>query len=393
MTKSKRARRSGPEADGAAAPGEAGSGWGPGDKQVVGLVLAVKFVLLVYGAQAFTVLRDERTGSLYEWLAVWNRWDAPHYLDLARDGYVSEGLGARWIVFYPLYPWLVRAAALVLRDELVAAFFVSGLASAAAGLLLYRLARLDETEGTARASVLFLLAFPTAYFLHIGYTESLFLALALGAFLAARAGRWRLVALVGLLAGMTRVNGLLLAPALAFEALEEYRRGGRRWRWEWLSALAPAAGFGVYLLINYRVFGDPFMFLEMQNAHWFKNLTPPWVGLAEAWGAMQGRGPAEALMVGWQELFFILVGLACVVWCWARQRASYAVWVTLNWLLWTSTSFVLSVPRYTLVLFPLYVLCARAGARSHVAGAVILVWSLLFLGLFAARFATGQWAF
>ncbi len=384
--KSKRARRPEPEASATRAPGQL-------DKQLVALVLGVKLVVLFYGAQAFTILSNQPTGSLRGWLAIWNRWDAPHYLDLARDGYVAEGLGARWIVFYPLYPWLVRTAAFVLQDLLLSAFVVSTVASVAAALVLYRLARLDESEETARASVVFLLAFPTAYFLHIGYTASLFLALALGAFLAARGRRWWLVGLLGALAGMTRVNGLLLVPALAFEALEEYRQGGRRWRWEWLYILSAGAGFGVYLLVNYQVFQDPFAFLRAQDAFWYKHLTWPWTGIRKAWGTVGGGGASEALMVGWHELFFILVGLGCVIWCWARQRASYAVWATLNWLLWTSTSFVLSVPRYTLVLFPLYILCARADARSRAAGTLILFWSLLFMGLFVALFVRGHWAF
>lgn len=389
--KTKRVRSSEPAADNSAA--RRGASGARAAWEVVGLVVGVKLVVLTYGAQAFTVLRDQRPASLYGWLAIWNQWDAPHYLDLARDGYVTEGVAARWIVFYPLYPWLVRASAVVLRDELLGAFFVSAVASVAAALLLHRLARLDETEPAARASVFFLLTFPTAYFLHIGYTESLFLALALGAFASAREGRWWAAGLLGAAAGMTRVNGLLLAPALAFEALAQHAAGGRRWRPEHLWALAPAAGFGVYLLINLQVFGDPFAFLRAQDAFWYKQLTWPWTGIGKAWDSVSGRGPSESLMVGWQELFFVLVGLGATAWSWARLRASYAVWMTLNWLLWTSTSFVLSVPRYTLVMFPLYILLARAALRWPVAGGLVVVWSLLFMGLFIARFVTGNWAF
>jgi Dolichyl-phosphate-mannose-protein mannosyltransferase len=363
------------------------------DAELVGLVLAVKFIVLLYGAQAYTVLRDQRLGSVHGWLAIWNQWDAPHYLDLARGGYVAEGVEARWIVFYPFYPWLVRAAAFVLRDHLVSAFFVSAVASVVAAMLLYRLARLDEPDSTARASVLFLLTFPTAYFLHIGYTESLFLALAVGAFLAAREGHWRWVGLLGGLAGMTRVNGLVLLPALACEAYAAYRAGGRRWRWEWLWVLSAGVGFGCYLLINYLVHGDPLAFMRAQDEFWYRQLAWPWTSVGKTWEALGGRSPSESLMVGWQELFFLLLGLAGTVWCWARQRTSYAVWMTLNWLLWTSTTFVLSVPRYTLVMFPLFLLFARTAERRPLAGGLILVWSLLFMGLFVARFVTGHWAF
>src|SRR5215204_6144045 len=286
------------------------------DARVVGLVLSVKALLLLYGVQAFVVWKNEWVGSFYNWLALWNRWDAPHYLDLARTGYVPTGVEARWIVFFPLYPWLVRAAAVVLRDELLAAFFVSGLASVAAGLLLYRLARADgEAEEVARGAVFYLLVFPTAYFLHIGYNESLFLALVLGAFLAARARCWWAAGLLG---------GL---PALAFEAWEEYRSAGRRARAEWLWLLLVGAGFGVYLFINWWVLGDPRAFLKMQGEHWFKSPTWPWVGIKGSWNAVWGLAPSEALMVGWQELFFILLGLGLTVWAWLRLRASYAVWM------------------------------------------------------------------
>ncbi|MDT7778287.1 MAG: hypothetical protein QOC99_799 [Acidobacteriota bacterium] len=363
------------------------------DARTVALVLCVKALVLLFGVQAYVVSKNERLGSFYDWLSIWNRWDAPHYLDIARMGYVSEGVEARWIVFYPLYPWLVRAATSVLRDELLGAFFVSALASLAAGLLLYRLARLDEQDAVARASVFFMFVFPTSYFLHIGYTESLFLALALGAFLSARAGRWWVVGLLGCMAALTRVNGLLLIPALAFEALDEYRRTGRRWRWEWLWVVGALVGFGVYLFINWHVFGDPRAFLNMQGEFWYKRLTWPWVGIGEAWKSIWTREPSDAQMVGWQEFFFELLGLALTVWSWLRLRTSYAVWMTCNWLLWTSTKFVLSVPRYTLVMFPAYFLFARSADSRPVLKAIITIWSLLFLALFAARFVQGFWAF
>jgi hypothetical protein len=356
-------------------------------------MLGVKALVLLVGAQSFTVYQNQRLAPPYGWLEIWNRWDAPHYLDIARDGYVTQGVQARWIVFYPLYPWLVRACAYVLRDELFAAFFVSTVASVAAGLLLWRLAGRDETEAVARGAVFFLFVFPTSYFLHIGYTESLFLALTLGSFLAARERRWWLAGVLGALASLSRVNGLMLVPALAVEAFSQHREEGGRWRWQWAWVLLAGAGFGCYLLINASVFGDPFAFLKAQDAYWYKSLTWPWVGLGEAWKAGTDRAPSEAHMVGWQELFFVLLGLGCTVWAWARLRASYAVWMSANWLLWTSTKFVLSVPRYTLILFPVYILFARKAAERRAWGGLIAVWSLLLLALFAGRFAQGMWAF
>jgi Gpi18-like mannosyltransferase len=363
------------------------------DGRVALFVLGVKALVFLYAAQAYMVWKNERPGSLYECLSIWNRWDAPHYLDIAGAGYVSSGVEARWIVFYPLYPWLVRAAALFVRDEFAGALLVSALASIAAGVLLRRLARLDESERVARASVFFMFVFPTSYFLHIGYTESLFIALALGTLLAARARRWPLAGALGALACMTRANGLALVPALAFEVWGEYRATGRRMSARWLWALVPAAGFVVYLLINWQVQGDPFAFLRAQDEYWYRTFAWPWDAIAAAWRLSLGAKPSDALMVGWQEFFFVLLGLGLTAWAWLRMRASYAAWMTFNCLLWTCTKFVLSVPRYTLVLFPAYIIFARASARRPEAGALIAIWSLLLLSLFIARFSQGYWAF
>jgi Gpi18-like mannosyltransferase len=363
------------------------------DGRTVAFVLGVKALVIVFAAQAHVIAKNERLGSLYNWLSIWNRWDAPHYLDIARMGYVRDGVEARWIVFYPLYPWLVRAASFVVRDDLAAAFLVSTLASVAAGLLLYRLARLDDDEWVARASVFFMFVFPTSYFLHIGYTESLFLALALATMLAARVRRWPLAGALGALACMTRANGLALIPALAFEALEDYRACGRVLRARWLYALLPAAGFGVYLLINWSVKGSSVAFLRAQDEYWYRSFAWPWDAVAGSWVMFRDGTPADAWMVGWQEIFFVMLGLGLTVWAWLRMRASYAAWMTCNWLLWTCTKFVLSVPRYTLVLFPLYIIFARASARRPLAGALIAVWSMLFLALFLVRFSQGYWAF
>jgi hypothetical protein len=63
-----------------------------------------------------------------------------------------------------------------------------------------------------------------------------------------------------------------------------------------------------------------------------------------------------------------------------------------NWLLFVSTAFVVSVPRYSLTLFPLYASLALASRRT----VLLVALSALSIGgliYFAGRFATGAWAF
>ncbi|MFZ1217675.1 MAG: hypothetical protein WAO00_00200 [Chthoniobacterales bacterium] len=358
--------------------------WSAADGETVFLALALKGLVLLLAVLSVGVLFDQ-----YEtWATFWNRWDAVHYLRLAENGYTAKGDGRFSIVFYPLYPWLVRAVAFICQSYFGAALLVSGAASICAALLLRRLAELDQPEKVARLTVWFLLIFPTAYFLHIAYSESLFLALVLGCLLAARSRSWAMAGVLGALACATRVNGLLLVPTLFVEAFLQYRATRRiDWRWLWIGV----AGLGTasYLFLNYRVTGDPFAFSKIMEVNWYKRFNTPWVGIRDVWL----RIPHFNLTEGLLEFVFIVFSFLCTVWCWIKLRPTYAVWMTLNWLLINSTSYVVSVPRYCLTLFPIFILFARFAARRPLAGGILSAISLLLLALFAMKFAHGTWAF
>jgi hypothetical protein len=177
---------------------------------------------------------------------------------------------------------------------------------------------------------------------------------------------------------------------LAVEAAQQYWMA-RRWNWRWLWILIVPAGFGVYLLLNWKVTGDPFAFLHLREKLFVVNFSWPWVGLRSAVDSLR-RTPADGEMVGAQEIYFALLGLMCVVFSWIKLRPLYGMWMTGNWLLTTSVTFLNGTPRYTLTLFPIFILFALLG-RNRFWYAVVTVWSLLFLGLFSAIFVRGWWAF
>jgi hypothetical protein len=354
------------------------------DWPTITLVLGIKVLLFTFGVQAVAATAVRHPG----WLEIWNRWDAMHYLNLAENGYAAVGDSRVSLVFFPLYPWLVRAMAVLVSDYMVAAFVVSGIASLATGLLFMRLARCDESEEVARNTVWFLFIFPTSFFLHICYTESLFLALTLGCFLAARKDRWALAGLLGAGACLTRVNGLILGPALATEVILQYWQTRRiNLRWLWLG-LVPF-GFLGYLWLNHEVTGDFFAFTKIMHEHWYKKFATPWFGIHDVWLRALGMNVNEGL----NEFIGVVLISVCMVWSWFRLRPSYSVWVTLNWLLINSTAYVLSVPRYMLTLFPVFILFAKATTGRRFWFAMLTVWSLLYFALYAGRFAQGLWAF
>ena len=382
----------------------------PTDRRLIGLTWLVKIGVLLVGATAYVVFRQGELDPRHL-LTIWNHWDAPHYLDLVVFGYRATDAGnlvgphgyrsiypgdlPLYIVFFPLFPWLGTLVNVLVDDPLVSAFVVTTLASMFVAPLLYRLVRHDEEPDVALRAAWFLLIFPTAYFLHIGYTEALFMALVLGSFLAARNERWWLAGALGGLAALARVNGLILIPALAAEAFVQWLQRPpeeRRLRPEWLAIGLVGVGFGGYLALNQVVYGEPFAFLVPQKEHWFKSLAWPWDGIEGVLGWLGRRNPDNVLMQGAMELLFIAIGLAGTIHAALRFRPSWFAWMAGNWLLFVSTSFVMSTPRYVLTLFPLYVSLAVMSRRRLVL-ALVSGLSLVGLVYFAGRFATGAWAF
>ena len=374
------------------------------DARLLGWTLLTKVGVLAIGFAALWAV----TGSVPDLLEPWDRWDAPHYTDIAVFGYMADDPGTLfepgyrqvypgdldlYIVFFPLFPWLVGAVNAVVGAPVVAAFLVASVASLFVAPLLYRLVSIDLGPRIGLWSAGLLLVFPTAYFLHIGYTESLFLALAFGSLYAARTERWWLAGLLAMLATLTRVNGLVLAPALAVEAWLQWR-GDRRLRAEWLAPLAGVGiGFGIYLALNQVVYGDPLAFSEIQSGHWHKDLSWPWEGIGGMVGELDGSNPDRAFMNGGMELLFTALGLVATVATAIWLRPTWAAWMAGNWLLIVSTGFVLSVPRYSLVLFGIVVWAAIVAQRWRAAGWVLAGASVVAMAYFAGRFGAGQWAF
>ena len=360
-------------------------------KELASIIIITTIGTFFFSYLAFMALQNKLPSSL---LTIWNRWDTAHYLDIAQRGYSNTTTDERYlrIVFFPFYPLLIRLFALVFRNYMISALIVSNLAYASAAFYLYKLALLDYPEETALRSVFYFSIFPTAYFLHAGYTESLFLALTIASFYYGRKEMWWLSGLIGMPASLTRITGIILLPALILEYLSQKGFHIKSIKKDilWL-ALIPF-GFLLYLIVNYLVFGDPFKFLKIQKEHWAKTLDFPWRGLLGAWGSAWWRSPADSVLVGWAEVIFGVFGFLLTIWVSIRLRISYGIYMFITWLVVTSTSFWLSIPRYTLSMFPLFIAISLFG-RSREVNYLITFFSLLFFGLFLSLFIQGRWAF
>jgi Gpi18-like mannosyltransferase len=360
-------------------------------RELIAIVFVTTLGTFFLSYVSYMVLENKTVHSL---LTLWNRWDTIHYLDIARNWYSSTTEGERHlrIVFFPLYPALVKVVSLVLRNHMLSALIVSNVSYALCILYLYKLVLLDYEEKTAVRAAFYLSVFPTAYFLHAGYTESLYLALTVSSFYYARKGNWWLSGITGMFASATRITGMVLLPALLFEYMLQrdfkVRAIGKNIIWLFLIPL----GLFSYLAINYITFGSPFKFLEFQKEHWFKTLITPWKGLTGAWSSTLWRQPNERVLVGWAELVSGILGYVLTLIAFLRIRLSYAAYLLLTWVIVTSTSYWLSLPRYMLSAFPVFIVLSLIGERKE-AGYLIVFLSLTLFTLFMSLFVQGRWAF
>ena len=200
--------------------------------------------------------------------------DARHYLDLARWGYGAAETAFPeqylMIVFFPLWPWLLRPFALLGADLWLIGTVLAVALTALGTLLLYRCTyRLTGSCGTAGFACAVQLLLPGSFFFVLPQTEALFFCLNFAFLDAMQRDRPGMAGLFGLLASLCRANGALLAGyGVLWVTLALRRR--RRFRASWLAPVAgPAAGLGIYLGINWMVYGNPFQFALYQQEHWY----------------------------------------------------------------------------------------------------------------------------
>jgi len=343
------------------------------------------------------------------WLTdVWARWDSIHFLAIAQYGY-DDPLGKASSAFYPLYPALVGLVGRILLGHYVlGGLLVSLAACLVAACLLYELARIRLGDSVALRSVIFLGVFPYALFLQAVYSESLFLALAVGAFLAAERRRMTTAAVLTGLAMLTRPTGYALLAALAVIAWQGRNRAGDLAR----LLIAPAL-FALYPLFLWYQIGDPLSFVHAED-DWGRSIAPGgpfsglWQGVRAAWfGARQlvsgtaehpfwvAVEPDRFAVMNLEILAYIVLFTTLSVIAWRRLGAPYGVFSLACIALAVSapSSFnpnpLISFPRYAMVIFPAFIALAAIARRPWLVAGIAGTGALL-LGVNLLRWAAWQ---
>ena len=157
----------------------------------------------------------------------------------------------------------------------------------------------------ARLAVLLIAFCPMAYFFSALYSESLFLALAVGCVWLGRTGRWGWAGVLGGLAAAERATGITLVVPLVslylygprVDRAPAFPLANRRWLRRVLPRYRPGpklawvllvpAGLGAYSLALALLTGDGLAPFHATGTFWFRHFAGPfggvWDGAVAAW--------------------------------------------------------------------------------------------------------------
>lgn len=306
--------------------------------------------------------------SSFSLLDVWGRWDSGWYMNIALHGYAPATSYERvpsTLAFFPLFPMSVRAILRLLPESArtPTAALIVGVVIANAALLIAlaairQLVAQFADQAAARRSVLYVLTFPTSFFLSCFYPESLFLAASASACLLATRSRWLWASVVGILAVASRPYGVMVVLPMGWIYLSSIQWKISKIRPNLLFLLlVPAALLG-YLRLVYPLSGHLFAPFAAQAA-WHRHLAWPWTTLASS---LYFEGNITRVQ---QVLAVSIVVLSA----WAllrlpsRAYGLYALAITVPSLL---SATLMGIGRHAVVVFPIYLILAVISRRERV---------------------------
>ncbi|HMF97090.1 MAG TPA: mannosyltransferase family protein [Vicinamibacterales bacterium] len=322
------------------------------------------------------------------------RWDAGWYLQIVTDGYryvPSDSDLQQNIVFFPAYPMLVRLVGRLFGGHtpgyIAAGMLISLAAFCGALVYLYMFARDALGEEKAGFALWLLASYPFALFFGALYTESLFLVSVIGAFYHLTKGHLLGAAFWGLLAGLTKLNGVMLCLPLALVVVSPWlspalvrdrfalpliaqpreSKDGRLTLAGLGVAAMPAVGMLLYSAFIWRLTGDPLAWAKGHIA-WGRTYQSLTTFVTTQYAFIANAGLSGYLASPGYDVLNALGALFVLTTAWPVARRlglSYAVLMVLMTLPPIVYGGWLSAGRFSSVMFPAFVWLANVIPQSQ----------------------------
>src|SRR5574341_711515 len=317
------------------------------------------------------------------WLGIWQRFDANWYISIAENGYGSIDGDDH---FPPLFPMLVRLLKPLFGSAFLSGLFISNLATLYVIKLLYD--AYLEWGGTlaAKRAILFMLLYPTSFFLFNVYSESLFLMAALLSLHFMKTRSWVWAGFYAFCAILTRLQGAaLIIPMLYLMWLDGpiLRKPPH-----WLGLMLPAIGGLFYLYLRSRqVTSGIVPFVE---SDWHAQLVPPW---QTYWYAIRTLLSDHFTFVDVLNWIVVTLFIILLIAGWRKIPLEYNLYTAFSLLIilvrMVETQPLISMSRYSLTLFPAFFALGLTGENPWIQRFIAYTFILLNLYLSAQFFSWG----
>lgn len=339
-----------------------------------GLAILFRLLLYVCGAVIYMINSDATSFSLRDYLSCWNHWDGPHYLELAEKGYGNcvENGQHLFVVFFPLYPWVVRIFHLFCGDWQAAGLAVSTIAYAVGAVFFYVTLTEEYGKDVAEKSLVLLSVSPFAFYFGATMTESLFFCTISVAFFLIKRHQWFWAGIVGIFCSLCRAQGVIILGVGAVEFLVTYpflqyckeKRLGEFLRHVFTKAiflLFVPVGNLIYFYVNYVVEGDPFRFVTYQWEHWHLKPTFFTNTLREISSYLFSPTATNTIKACIFLPEFIAFFLAFLALYYGRKRhpLKYTAYLFVYTMINYSVTWLISGGRYMLCALPMFVIAGE----------------------------------
>lgn len=330
-------------------------------------------------------------------------FDGVHYLQIAEQDYKSAG-GIQ--AFFPFYPILIKTLHLIIPDYLFSALLISIIFFLASLFRFWQLLKLEKySDSVIKQSLIFLTFFTSSFYFLSAYNESLFLFLTLSCFYYLKKNQIFKASLFAALACTTRLTGIFLAPVLAYEIFLDNKSKAKikhnlfsqikkllKLYYPVLISTLGLLAYMIYLEINFK---DALLFVHVQSGFGAGRETSKLVLPYQViWRYLRMFFTVDKTnpifyTICLEFYSFILFFSLLIVSYFKKINIKYIIYSALSLFLPTLTGTLSSIPRYVLVLFPVYI--ALALIQNKFIKYFIFIINLILLFYNFALFSQGYW--
>lgn len=350
--------------------------------------IALLFRLSIYFVSLFILMFiASQDMSNIDFLAWWNKWDAPKYLGIIEGGYTNmhldniDGMGNgvyQTLVFLPLYPFLVWLLNMIVGNAMLSALIMSTLCYVGGIIFLYMAVAEKYNKSIASKAAVLISVFPFGFYFSCMLPESMVLLTASACIYFSFKKKWWIAGIFGMLCTLTKLQGITILAFMGIEWLESNEIFLLMRKKEWKSffknliSLIPMCfsfiGILIYLFINYHYTSDAFYFLKLQKHIWSHSFADCGTCLKNIWAQIESgsAGIRDVLSVYIPEFVLFFLTIYVIYRCFRRNRSSLSIYLLAYTVISYSADWVISGARYLCLAIPLFILTAELSNKRPV---------------------------